>query len=122
MHTQRSRWGVVLVVVGVLSFPNGARAQGVDTILEWNRILVTTLATPGATQPTVFFTRPLAMLNVAIFDAINSVEPTYAPYIDRVAAPSGASPEAAVAHAAHDALVAMFPGQRQSTTRPWRGK
>src|SRR5687767_5217300 len=113
MHIQRSRWGVALAVVGVLVFPHGARAQGVDTIIEWNRILLTTLGTPGATDPNVFFTRPLSMMHIAIFDALNSVEPRYTPYIDRVDVPSGASADAAAAQAAHDTLVAMFPARRE---------
>jgi hypothetical protein len=35
--------GIALAVVGVLSFPHEARAQGVETIIEWNRILWTRL-------------------------------------------------------------------------------
>jgi hypothetical protein len=59
----------------------------------------------------VFFTRPLALMHVAIFDAINSFDRRYTPYIDFVHVPPGASRDAAVAQAAHDALLAMFPTQ-----------
>ena len=65
-----------------------ARAQSPETILEWNRILLTTLATPGATQPTVFFTRGPALMHVAIFDALNSFDRIYTPYLDYVDVPS----------------------------------
>jgi hypothetical protein len=88
-----------------------ANAQSPEPILEWNRILLSTLATPGATDPAVFFTRSLALMHVAIFDAINSFDDLYTPYFDRVTVPPGASREAAVAQAAHDTLVSMFPAQ-----------
>jgi hypothetical protein len=102
------RW--VTVALSLCS-PGVAGAQSPDTILEWNRILLTTLATPGATQPTVFFTRGPALMHVAIFDALNSFDRTYMPYATYVAVPSGASREAAVAQAAHDTLAAMYPSQ-----------
>src|SRR5687768_5576640 len=100
--------GMVTITV-TLGCGGTAYAQSPDTILEWNRILLTTLGTPGATTPTVFFPRGLARMHVAIFDALNSFARTYPPYSDRVDVPAGASREAAVARAAHDPLVAMYP-------------
>jgi hypothetical protein len=105
------RLTAVITITIALSCRSVAYAQSPDTILEWNRILLTTLGTPGATSPTVFFTRGLAVMHVAIFDALNSFGQVYSPYFDRVSVPSGASREAAVAQAAHDTLVAMFPSQ-----------
>lgn len=102
--------GAVTIVLA-LGCRGVAYAQSPDTVLEWNRILITTLGTPGATNPTVFFTRSLALMHVAVFDALNSFNPVYTPYFDRVSVPSGASRDAAVAQAAHDTLVAMFPTQ-----------
>jgi hypothetical protein len=53
--------------------------------------------------------RMLAMMHVAIHDALNAIDRRYQPYAyDGTGAP-GASPEAAVAAAARDALVALFP-------------
>ena len=105
------RLTVVITIAVALGCRGVAYAQSPDTILEWNRILLTTLGTPGATSPTVFFTRGLAVMHVAIFDALNSFDPVYSPYFDRVSVPSGASRDAAVAQAAHDTLAAMFPTQ-----------
>jgi hypothetical protein len=102
--------GIVTITV-TLGCGGTAYAQSPDTILEWNRILLTTLGTPGATNPTVFFTRGLALMHVAIFDALNSFDRHYQPYFDRVDVPAGASRDAAVAQAAHDTLVAMYPTQ-----------
>jgi hypothetical protein len=105
------RLSCVFTIGLILGCRTVAHAETPDTILEWNRILLTTLGTPGATSPTVFFTRSLALMHVAIFDALNSFDHVYTPYFDRVPVPSGASREAAVAQAAHDTLVGMFPSQ-----------
>ena len=101
-------WGTLLLFFVI---PATAQAQRPDAILEWNRILLSTLGTPGASDPTVFFTRSLALMHVAIFDALNSFERPYTPYVDFLDVPEGASRDAAVAQAAHDALRAMFPSQ-----------
>ncbi|BCS34223.1 haloperoxidase [Luteitalea sp. TBR-22] len=81
-------------------------------VIEWNRVLNEAFATPGANPPTIFFTRPYAIMNVAIFDALNSIERRYQPYHVRVNAAPGASADAAVAQAAHDTLAAMMPSLR----------
>jgi hypothetical protein len=103
----------LLTVLILLAPATTLRAQTAETVIEWNRILLTTLVTPGATSPTVFFTRPLALMHVAIFEALNSIDRRYTPYRDYVSAPADASREAAAAQAAHDTLAAMFPTQRE---------
>jgi hypothetical protein len=50
-----------------------------------------------------------ALLHVAMFEAVNSIERRYTPFVALVAAPAGASPEAAAAQAAHDVLAAQCP-------------
>ena len=85
------RVACAFTVALILGCRTEAHAQGPETILEWNRILLTTLATPGATSPTVFFTRGPALMHVAIFDALNSFDQVYTPYFDRVSVPAGAS-------------------------------
>ncbi len=70
---------------------------------------LTVASTP---TPTVFFTRPFAMTSVAVFDAVNSIDNRYRPYLVSVDAAPGASRAAAAAQAAHDVLVALYPGQR----------
>jgi hypothetical protein len=99
-------------VIFLFAATGTAAAQTNETVIEWNRILLTTLSTPGATSPTIFFTRPLAVMHVAIFEALNSIDRRYTPYQQYVDAPADASRDAAVAQAAHDTLVAMFPSQR----------
>jgi hypothetical protein len=90
-----------------------AFAQGTaDVVLEWNRILITALNVPGANPATTFVTRPMAMTHIAIFDALNAIDPQYAPYATVAVNPAtGASRDVAAAQAAHDVLVALLPSQ-----------
>lgn len=108
---KRQSFLFVLVCVAGLGLPGVARAQGTyDTIVEWNRILQTTVV--GTATPTVFYSRPYAMTAIAVFDALNSFTRTYYPYVVDIDVPTGASADAAVAQAAHDVLVALYPGSR----------
>ena len=99
-----------LVIVVAIALPINAGAQVLDTVVEWRRLLQVTVA--GTPTPTVFFTRPYALTGIAVFDALNSIERVYQPYVIEVPATATASREAAVAQAAHDVLVALYPGQR----------
>ncbi len=112
MRAQLNRWTIALLLPAVFCVPQRAAAQGAETVIDWNRALLTTLATPGATDPTVFFSRPMSMLHVAIFEALNSIDRVYTPYIDFVDAAPDASPDAAAAQAARDVLVAIYPSQQ----------
>jgi len=81
-----------------------------DEVLRWNRV-ATDAAARARTDP---FTesRALAILHLAVHDAVNSVDRRYATYGPALPAAKGASPEAAVAAAAHDTLVKLFPAAR----------
>lgn len=58
--------------------------------------------------------RAMAIVHIAMFDAMVAIQGGYKPYTDipRVANPSQVSIKAAIAEAAHDTLVAMFPSQQ----------
>lgn len=58
--------------------------------------------------------RALAIVQAAVFDAVNSLDASYRPYLTAVPVPSGASvsPDAAVASAAYRVLFALYPKQR----------
>jgi membrane-associated phospholipid phosphatase len=55
--------------------------------------------------------RAFAIIHIAIFDAINAVRARYPSYTGLQHAPSGTSEDAAIAQAAHDTLVALYPSQ-----------
>ncbi len=66
------------------------------------------LEQPGPTAGS----RAMAIVQLAVFDAINAVGRRYPSYAGVPRAPSDTSPAAAVAQAAHDALAALWPAQK----------
>jgi PAP2 superfamily protein len=85
-------------------------AQSVNPVLEWNRNLLAIVRTQGAQPATIHPTRSFAIMHAAIYDAVNAIDRTHAPYLVRLSGvPRDASQEAAAAAAAHEALVALYP-------------
>lgn len=82
---------------------------GENVILQWNRVLQETQRIPGQQPATVFNTRSFAMMHVAMFDAVNSIDGTYEPYWIEISGFPRASREAAAAQAAHDVLASLYP-------------
>jgi|SRR5438034_6774079 len=74
-----------------------------DQVIQWNRTLLQILQTPGAQPATIHPTRSMAIVHLAIYDAVNGIRGGHAPYLV-LHAPRSASPEAAAA-AAHSAAV-----------------
>jgi PAP2 superfamily len=111
----------LIVVLACLSWtaPRHASAAAVDNgaasgqeVIKWNQLLRQIVLIPGAQPPTIPSTRSLAMLHIAIFDAVNSIERSFTPYFIEVQASRGASKQAAAAQAAHDVLVELYPQQQ----------
>ncbi len=75
-----------------------------NVILQWNRVLMETLRTPGVHPgATIFPIRSYAMMHGAMFDAVNSIDKSYTPYLIEVPTIRLASVDAAAAQAAHGA-------------------
>jgi hypothetical protein len=83
-----------------------------DVVLDWNEVALARLA--AARQGPPDGARTLAMVHLAMFEAINAVESRYAPYAFKGRAPAGASADAAAAAAASSVLVKLFPDQAQA--------
>lgn len=81
-----------------------------DVVIDWNNHLLDTIRATGG--PPCPISRAMAMTHAAIYDAVNSINPTHEPYLALHSAPPGASQQAAAAAAAHRVLVHLFP-QRQ---------
>src|SRR5262245_2053405 len=93
----------VQTILGVgilLSLAGPARP---DVITDWNEAAVA--AGVSVAQPTFLHTRSVAMVHVAMFDALNSIERRYSPYRVQLQAPNNTSREAAASAAAHYLLV-----------------
>jgi len=106
---QHRPWLRLFTCAATLVVSVEARAQRLDTVLEWNRAMQEAVVTPGANPPTVFVHRPMAIVSAAMFDAANAFERRFDPYAADLRAPEGASPDAAVAQAARDTLAALLP-------------
>ncbi len=97
-------------------------SEAANAIAHWNQIAVDASGldhTPVAVgDPRVFgeqlgptrASRAIAIVHIAIFDSVNGIIGGYKSFTD-IAPAKGASVNAAVAQAAHDTLVAMFPSQ-----------
>ncbi len=94
-----------------------------DPVLTWNTVALdavrddhglTALKEQGGPLKTA---RTLAIVQTAVYDAVNSIDRTYTPYLVSIPARPGASIDAAVAYAAHDTLVALYPSRRATFDR-----
>jgi len=94
----------------VTPFPGGEPQFSANSVVFWNRILLGVLRTPGVQPATIHPTRSYAMMHVAIYDAVTSIDGGHRSYLSNLPTPpSGASEEAAAAAAAHDVLVSLYP-------------
>jgi len=82
-----------------------------DPVLDWNEQAVA--AVLAAKQLPPDGARSMAMVHVAMFNAINAVARRYAPYGFEVRAPAHASADAAAASAARTVLEKLFPDRRE---------
>jgi hypothetical protein len=78
-----------------------------DVITDWNEKAVAFVLERGMGPPPA--ERVLAMTHVAMFDAVNSIERRYRPYLVQLPAAATASKEAAAATAAGMALAGINP-------------
>jgi hypothetical protein len=95
-----------------------------STVRRWNAIAVDASGldhTPVAAGEVRVFgeqlgparsSRAMAIVHIAMFDAVNAIVRRYQSYASNRVATPGTSMDAAVAQAAHDTLAALFPSQK----------
>lgn len=93
----------------ILSFGIG-RA---DEVADWNHIMLEATLTPPAT-PAPFSTRSTAIVQAAVFDAVNGIHPQYTPIHVGRTGPRNASERAAAVQAAFAILIRLYPAQSDS--------
>jgi hypothetical protein len=81
-----------------------------DVVTDWNSTLLGVIRAEKTNPPAA--SRNLAMMHVAIFEAVNGINPTYTSYYLSIKGPHGASTEAAASVAAHDLLVHLYPARQ----------
>jgi hypothetical protein len=101
------RIGLALTVLAIVSVTN-ARAE--DPIAAWNQIREIAVKTAGHPPPVAAL--DFAIVHLAIYDAVESIERRYGPYYTLAPGAIG-SPSAAAAKPGHDMVVGLFPMQSQ---------
>jgi hypothetical protein len=103
-----------------------AHRAGIDSVRYWNEIAINASGidhTPVAAGENRVFgeqlgpgraSRAMAIVHIAIFDAVNAITGGYQSYTGLAPARDGTSMEAAIAQAARDTLIALFPSQTAS--------
>ena len=94
----------VVMMLALLFCSPVARA---DVILDWNAIAVNTAIANG--QNPFAQARYAAIVQLAVFEAVNTITGDYQPYLGNIVAPAGASAEAAAVQAAYRVLITYFP-------------
>ena len=51
----------------------------INPVVQWNRILLEIVRTPGAQPATIHPTRSFAIMHAAIYDAVNAIDRTHTP-------------------------------------------
>ena len=82
-----------------------------DVVLQWNRVLGQSLEA-GVHPGNILPARSFAMINLAMFDAVNSIDGGHNAYLTDVPGTKNASIKAAAAQAAHDVLVGLYPSRQ----------
>ena len=118
-HARRGIAAIVglAAMVGTIAVPLTQRAGAVepapaDAVIAWNANAQAAIIATAGQGPTVAYLH-LAMVQGAVYDAVNAIEGGYQPYLGApaVADPGDSSP-AAVATAAYRVLVTLFPTQQ----------
>lgn len=81
-----------------------------NVVLDWNAVMMAGVRVDN-TGPTLS-TRNLAILHLAIYDAVNTVERTHQPYLFQPEVTEGTSTEAAVVGAGYEVLKVLYPSLR----------
>jgi hypothetical protein len=118
-HTVAAAWtrtrlmfSIVAIGVCVMAVPAPARAN--DPVMDWNDIARQLIVVPAFSP--VQQTRAMAIVQVAVHDAINAITGEYERYYPIGSAPAGASPEAAAIAAANRALTGVVGASMFLTT------
>ena len=96
------RWAGSMMILTALNGPVSA-----DVITDWNEKATAFVTKHRMLPPQA--ERVIASVHLAMFDAVNSIEPRYRPYLTGLPAAAGTSKEAAAASAAGTVLASLNP-------------
>jgi hypothetical protein len=116
-HTRNLRRACAIAALVLLG---GAPAARADVVLQWSDIAVQLLTTQTPPVSPFEQARRAAVIQLAVFEAVNSITGEYEGYLGSpaapngvpIAAPFGASADAAAVAAAHAVLLSFFGGSQ----------
>ncbi len=83
-----------------------------DQVIQWNQELQKVLVAPGAQPASIHPTRTMAIVQIAMYDAVNGIVGGGRPFLVDLRGPRHASPQAAAVAAARTTLDALLPSQQ----------
>lgn len=95
-----------------------------DFVLDWNQIALDAIRHASITHPPEdpsYVARALAMESVAMFDVLRAID-NHPGFLVSLDAPADISTDAAVAAAAHEILVELFPDYRPALDRAYEDR
>src|SRR4029079_18128394 len=104
---------VILVVAGLTIPATALASEPTNMVLVWNANAISVVSSPATATPVGLGQAPplsalsVAMVQGAIYDAVNAIDKGHQPYLPGLSPPSTASKAAAVAQAAHDVLIGV---------------
>ena len=103
-----ARGSLFVACIGVINLVSviGIPVRG-DVVTDWNNAALDAIRADRTAPPIA--SRSLAIVHVAIYDAVNGIARTHEPYLVPSAVSSSASRVAAASAAAHQTLVSLFP-------------
>ena len=104
------RRGTSKLCVLMLSLWLVSAAARADAVLDWNTIAVNTAV--ANKQNPFAQARYAAIVQLAVFEAVNAITQDYQPYTGSTTAPPGASADAAAIQAAYKVLSTYFPASQ----------
>jgi len=106
MKVRATLFSVLWIALGLTT---ASEIPAQNAVADWHTVLESNVAGSGRKNAVAlpFY----AYVDVAMYDAVASINHRYEPFAVRVRAPRGASEDAAAASAAHDVLVHYLPSQ-----------
>ena len=104
---------ILALAASLLPVASAAAAEPTNMVLVWNANAASVLSAqasadpPGLGQAPPLSALTLAMVQGAVYDAVNAIDGGHEPYLGGLSAPSTASKAAAVAQSAHDVLYGL---------------
>jgi hypothetical protein len=118
MKLKLRTWRHIAMLAILIAVPACVRADAVkslsaatnEAVMEWNQHAVALTLLPASQLAPIQQTRVMAIVQVAVHDAVNGITGEYETYLSPGPAPENASPDAAAIAAAHETLRTLFGG------------